>query len=163
MLEQRKRQRAQVIYSKNNKIKIVQYVLFSWWRTYPEDCISWCLWQWAEGHILVIDGMSIKNCWMPAPPSGALTVSSQDQTDLGLCWAAFPCPGAPSTQSLPTEPQSDPSESHAAPYITALSPAALIPRYFYALASFFTLHRTETGEITQHLRKRFDSSTAAPV
>lgn len=47
-------------------------------------------------------------------------------------------------------PLQHPTLQHSAP-----PHSAPIPRYFYALASFFTLPRTETGEITQHLRKTF--------
>lgn len=73
----------------------------------------------------------------------------------------LPWPGALSTQSLPKEPQSDPTLSYVVPYITALEPTALIPKYFYGLVSFFIFSGPETGEITQHLRKRFDLSAEA--
>lgn len=66
--------------------------LVPWFCTCSEDCISRCLWEWVETHILVIHGLSIRSCWMPAPPSGPLAASSWDWTDLGLCWAAFPAP-----------------------------------------------------------------------
>lgn len=65
-------------YCVTRSTKLVQYLLVPWWSTYPESCITWHLWQWAESHIFVIDGMPIRNCCMFAPPSGALTVSSQD-------------------------------------------------------------------------------------
>lgn len=63
----------------------------------------------------------------------------------GLMLSGFPLPQALSTQSLPTEPQSDPFLSCAAPCVLTLLHTALIPRYIYAPVSFFTLYRNQMG------------------
>ena len=52
-------------------------------------------------------------------------------------------------------PMQHPTLQHSAPLHIAV-----IPECFYGPASFFTLPKTETGEISQHLRKRFDWSAS---
>lgn len=120
----------------------------SWWHTYLKD---WCLLQWQ--HILVNDGMYAGSCFNASPSQ-----QTPDLIFLGLDRSGLMLSGFPHPLPLQSRVYSQPANrvsvrSSSVPCSILYYNAALTAMYFCALASFFTLHRTATEEITQHLRK----------
>lgn len=159
LFERRKRLRAPVTYSN----KLARHLLVPWWHTTRIVSAGVCdslqkgIFLW-----LMVCLLGAVGCLpLPVEPWQSLP-----RSELGLCWAALPLPWSPVYSKAANRASmrscSIPCSTlhySTVPHCTLHSCQSI----FMAWHHFSTLPRTETGEITQHLRKRFDSSAAPPV